>query len=60
MPVTSLIMVRFSIRKKFWKALGLLYQMTVETTGNDGGNDGNDGETTETIGETTDWFLAEY
>ena len=26
-------MVRFSIRKKFWKALGLLYQMTVETTG---------------------------
>ena len=43
MPVTSLIMVRFSIRKKFWKALGLLYQMTVEMTGNDGGNDGNDG-----------------
>ena len=42
MPVTSLIMVPFSIRKKFWKALGLLYQMTVETTGNDGGNDGND------------------
>ena len=32
-------MVRFSICKKFWKALGLLYQMTVETTGNDG-NDG--------------------
>ena len=30
-------MVRFSIRKKFWKALGLLYQMMVETTGN--GND---------------------
>ena len=26
-------MVRFSIHKKFWKALGLLYQMTVETTG---------------------------
>ena len=26
-------MVRFSIRKKFWKALGLLYQMTVEMTG---------------------------
>ena len=26
-------MVQFSIRKKFWKALGLLYQMTVETTG---------------------------
>ena len=25
-PVTSLIMVRFSIRKKFWKALSLLYQ----------------------------------
>ena len=24
-PVTSLIMVRFSIREKFWKALGLLY-----------------------------------
>ena len=42
MPVTSLIMIRFSIRKKFWKALGLLYQMAVETTGNDGGNDGND------------------
>ena len=40
MPVTSLIMVQFSIRKKFWKALGLLYQMTVETTGNDGGNNG--------------------
>ena len=33
MPVTSLIMVQFSIRKKFWKALGLLYQMTVKTTG---------------------------
>ena len=33
MPVTSLIMVRFSIRKKFWKALDLLYQMAVETTG---------------------------
>ena len=31
MPVTSLIMVRFSIRKKFWKALDLLYQMAVET-----------------------------
>ena len=43
MPVTSLIMVRFSIRKKFWKALDLLYQMIVETIGNDGGNDGNDG-----------------
>ena len=43
MPVTSLIMVRFSIRKKFWKALDLLYQMMVETTGNDGGNYGNDG-----------------
>ena len=53
-------MVRFSIRKKFWKALDLLYQMAVETTGNDGGNDGNDGETTETTGETMDWFLAEY
>ena len=26
-------MVRFSIRKKFWKALDLLYQMAVETTG---------------------------
>ena len=39
-------MVRFSIRKKFWKALGLLYQIMVETIGNDGndeGNDGNDG-----------------
>ena len=33
MPVTSLIMVRYSIRKKFWKALGLLYQMTVGMTG---------------------------
>ena len=43
-------MVRFSIRKKFWKALDLLYQMTVETTGNDGGNDG---EMTETTGKTT-------
>ena len=28
-PVTSLIMVRFSIRKMFWKALGLLYQPVV-------------------------------
>ena len=28
-PVTSLIMVRFSIRKKFWKALGLLYQLVL-------------------------------
>ena len=28
-PVTSLIMVQFSIRKKFWKALGLLYQTVV-------------------------------
>ena len=28
-PVTSLIMVRFSIRKKFWKALGVLYQSVV-------------------------------
>ena len=40
-------MVRFSIRKKFWKALGLLYQMMVETTGNDGNEmmemKGNDG-----------------
>ena len=60
MPVTSLIMVRFSIRKKFWKALDLLYQMAVETTGKrrkwweetTGGND--KGETT----ETTDWFVA--
>ena len=43
MPVTSLTMVRFSIHKKFWKALDLLYQMTVEMTGNNGGNDGNDG-----------------
>ena len=58
MPVTSLIMVRFSIRKKFWKALDLLYQMAVETTGTGrkrrkrrGENDGNDGE-------TTDWFVA--
>ena len=33
MPVTSLIMVQFSIRKKFWKALDLLYQMAVEMTG---------------------------
>ena len=46
-------MVRFSIRKKFWKALGLLYQMTVETTGNDGNDGGNDGETTEMTGGTT-------
>ena len=36
-------MVRFSIRKKFWKALGLLYQMMVETTGNDGNDEGNKG-----------------
>ena len=43
MPVTSLIMVQFSIRKKFWKALGLLYQMMVEMTGNDGNDEGNDG-----------------
>ena len=28
-PVTSLIMVRFSIRKKFWKALGVLYQLVL-------------------------------
>ena len=28
-PVTSLIMVWFSIRKKFWKALGLLYQLVL-------------------------------
>ena len=28
-PITSLIMVRFSIRKKFWKALGLLYQLVL-------------------------------
>ena len=37
-------MVRFSIRKKFWKALGLLYQMMVETTGNDGNDEGNNDE----------------
>ena len=44
-------MVRFSIRKKFWKALGLLYQMMVETTGNDGNDEGkNEGKT---MGETT-------
>ena len=54
MPVTSLIMVQFSIRKKFWKALGLLYQMTVETMGNDGGNDG---KTTEMPGEPQTGFL---
>ena len=36
-------MVRFSIRKKFWKALGLLYQMMVETTGNDRNDKGNNG-----------------
>ena len=42
-------MVRFSIRKKFWKALGLLYQMMVETTGNDGNDEGkNEGKTGET------------
>ena len=56
MPVTSLIMVRFSIRKKFWKALGLLYQMTVETTGKqrkrrEEMTGGNDRETTETTRE---------
>ena len=28
-PVTSLIMVRFSIREKFWKACGVLYQSVV-------------------------------
>ena len=28
-PVTSLIMVWFLIREKFWKALGLLYQFVV-------------------------------
>ena len=56
MPATSLIMVRFSIRKKFWKALDLLYQMAVETTGKrrkrqeeTTGND--EGETTETTGK---------
>ena len=43
-------MVRFSIRKKFWKALGLLYQMMVETTGNDRNDEGNNGKWT---GETT-------
>ena len=57
-------MVQFSIRKKFWKALGLLYQMTVETTGKRRKRRGEMtetmGETTETTGETTDWFLAEY
>ena len=37
-------MVRFSIRKKFWKALGLLYQMMVETTGNDRNDEGNNGK----------------
>ena len=30
-PVTSLIIVWFSIRKKFWKALGLLYQLVVSS-----------------------------
>ena len=68
MPVTSLIMVRFSIRKKFWKPLGLLYQMTAETTGKrrkrrvemTETTGETTGETTETTGETTDWFLAEY
>ena len=54
-------MVRFSIRKKFWKALGLLYQMTVEKTGKQwGGNDRNDGGNDRNDGGTTDWFLAEY
>ena len=52
-------MVRFSIRKKFWKALGLLYQMTV-MIGNDGGNGRNNGGTTEMMAETMDWFLAKY
>ena len=42
MPVTSLIIVQFLIRKKFWKVLGLLYP-----------NDGrSDREMTETMGET--------
>ena len=57
-------MVRFSIRKKFWKALGLLYQMIAETTGKRRKRRVEmtemTGETTETMGETTDWFLAEY
>ena len=52
MPVTSLIMVRFSIRKKFWKALDLLYQMAVKTTGK---RWKRWEETTEmTMGETTE------
>ena len=46
MPVTSLIMVQFSIRKKFWKALGVLYQMTVETTGKQWKRQGEMMETT--------------
>ena len=50
MPVTSLIMVRFSICKKFWKALGLLYQMTVEMTGK---RRQWQGETMEMMGEMT-------
>ena len=31
-PVTSLIMVRFSIREKVWKALGVLYLPVVSIT----------------------------
>ena len=62
MPVTSLIMVRFSIRKKFWKTLGLLYQTTIEMTGKWWKQWGKWwkqwekwwGETTEMMGETTD------
>ena len=47
-------MVQFSIRKKFWKALGLFYQMTVEMTGKRRKNDGNDGgNDREMMGETT-------
>ena len=44
-------MVRFSIRKKFWKALGLLYQITVEMTGK---RRKRRGQMTETTGETTE------
>ena len=59
-PVTSLIMVRFSIQKKFWKALDLFYHFLsfpvvsrrfqrAEWRGFYPGNDRNDMETTETM-----------
>ena len=58
MLVTSLIMVQFSIRKKFWKALDLLYQTMVKMTGNNEGNNGNDGETTVTSVAIRSWKMT--